>query len=125
VFLVASRSRNGKKERCESDHSENLKGRESKGKGVPEREGVLGEWRYSSTHSLTSALDAGEWSASRPGCFNPGTLYSRMLVMFPDAMAAPWVSRRTEPTASRVQNHGPLPLEIMMTTADHSSFISG
>jgi hypothetical protein len=29
-------------------------------------EGVLGEWRYSSTHSLTSALDGGEWSASRP-----------------------------------------------------------
>jgi hypothetical protein len=23
-------------------------------------EGVLGEWRYSSTHSLTSALDGGE-----------------------------------------------------------------
>jgi hypothetical protein len=29
----------------------------------------LGEWRYSSTHSLTSALDGGEWSASRPGRF--------------------------------------------------------
>jgi hypothetical protein len=27
------------------------------------------EWRYSSTHSLTSALDGGEWSASRPGRF--------------------------------------------------------
>jgi hypothetical protein len=26
---------------------------------------------YSSTHSLTSALDAGEWSASRPGRFTP------------------------------------------------------
>jgi hypothetical protein len=25
------------------------------------------EWRYSATHSLTSALDGGEWSASRPG----------------------------------------------------------
>jgi hypothetical protein len=30
-----------------------------------------GEWRYSSTHSLTSALDGGEWSASRPGRFIP------------------------------------------------------
>jgi hypothetical protein len=29
------------------------------------------EWRYSSTHSLTSALDGGEWSASRTGCFTP------------------------------------------------------
>jgi hypothetical protein len=27
----------------------------------------MGEWRCSSTHSLTSALDGGEWSASRPG----------------------------------------------------------
>jgi hypothetical protein len=26
---------------------------------------------YSSTHSLTSALDGGEWSASRPGRFTP------------------------------------------------------
>jgi hypothetical protein len=36
------------------------------------------EWRYSSTHSLTSALDGGDWSASRPGRFTlrervPGT----------------------------------------------------
>jgi hypothetical protein len=39
-------------------------------------EGVLGELRYSSTHSLTSALDGGEWSASRPGLF---TLRDRAL----------------------------------------------
>jgi hypothetical protein len=26
---------------------------------------------YSSTRSLTTALDGGEWSASRPGCFTP------------------------------------------------------
>jgi hypothetical protein len=31
----------------------------------------IGEWRYSSTHSLTSALDGGEWSASHPGRFTP------------------------------------------------------
>jgi hypothetical protein len=31
----------------------------------------IGEWSYSSTHSLTSALDGGEWSASRPGRFTP------------------------------------------------------
>jgi hypothetical protein len=36
---------------------------------VPRHEGVSGKWRYSSTHSLTSALDGGEWSASRPGRF--------------------------------------------------------
>jgi hypothetical protein len=33
--------------------------------------GVLGEWRYSSTHFLTSALDGGEWSTSRSGRFTP------------------------------------------------------
>jgi hypothetical protein len=38
---------------------------------APCHEGVMGEWRYSSTHSLTSALDGGEWSASRPGRFIP------------------------------------------------------
>jgi hypothetical protein len=39
----------------------------NKGKGkvvwAPRHEGVLGEWRYSSTHSLTSALD-GRWMFS-------------------------------------------------------------
>jgi hypothetical protein len=37
----------------------------------PRHNGVLGEWRYSFTHSLTSALDGGEWSISRPGRFTP------------------------------------------------------
>jgi hypothetical protein len=37
----------------------------------PLHEVVLGEWRYSSTHSLTSALDGGEWLASRSGSFTP------------------------------------------------------
>jgi hypothetical protein len=34
-------------------------------------EGILGEWKYSSTHSLTSLLRIGERSASRPGRFTP------------------------------------------------------
>jgi hypothetical protein len=34
-------------------------------------EGLLGEWRYGSTHSLTSALEGGEWSASHPDRFIP------------------------------------------------------
>jgi hypothetical protein len=38
---------------------------------APRQEGVLAEWRYNSTHSLTSALDGGEWSASRPFPFTP------------------------------------------------------
>jgi len=29
-------------------------------KDTHNHEGVLGEWRYSSTHSLTSALDGGK-----------------------------------------------------------------
>jgi hypothetical protein len=36
---------------------------------APRQEGVLEKWRYSSTHSLTLALDGAEWSASRPGLF--------------------------------------------------------
>jgi hypothetical protein len=31
----------------------------------------IGEWRCSSTHSLTLALGGGEWSASHPGRFTP------------------------------------------------------
>jgi hypothetical protein len=31
----------------------------------------IGEWRYNSPHSLTSAPGGGEWSASRPGRFTP------------------------------------------------------
>jgi hypothetical protein len=38
---------------------------------TPRHEGILGEWRYSSTNSLTSAIDAGEWPASRPSSFTP------------------------------------------------------
>jgi hypothetical protein len=38
---------------------------------APLHEGVLGEWKYNSAHSLISALDTGEWSASRPGRFTP------------------------------------------------------
>jgi hypothetical protein len=38
----------------------------------------MGEWMYSSNHSLILVLDGGEWSASRPGRFTsqdraPGT----------------------------------------------------
>jgi hypothetical protein len=36
---------------------------------APRHEGVMGEWIYSSTHSLTSTLDESEWSASRTGRF--------------------------------------------------------
>jgi hypothetical protein len=38
---------------------------------APRHEGILREWRYSSTHSLTLVLDGGEWSASRPGLLMP------------------------------------------------------
>jgi hypothetical protein len=39
---------------------------------APRHEGVLGKWKYSSTHSLTSALGGSEWSASRPAALVPG-----------------------------------------------------
>jgi hypothetical protein len=38
---------------------------------APRHEDVLGEWRYSSTYSLTSALIVDEWSTSRSGRFTP------------------------------------------------------
>jgi hypothetical protein len=41
---------------------------------APRHEGALGEWKYSSTYSLTSALDGGKWSASRFGCFTFGEI---------------------------------------------------
>jgi len=31
----------------------------------------MGEWSHSSTHSLTSAVDGSQWSASRTGRFTP------------------------------------------------------
>jgi hypothetical protein len=45
-----------------------------KGKIYPRtgHEGPEGEKRYSSSHSLTLALDGGGWSTPRPGCFTPG-----------------------------------------------------
>jgi hypothetical protein len=45
-----------------------------KGKVLPRtgHEGPEGEYRYSSTLSLTSALDRGGWSTPRPGRFTPG-----------------------------------------------------
>jgi len=39
---------------------------------APRHEGIRGDLRYRSTNSLTSALDGGEWSASRAGRFNRG-----------------------------------------------------
>jgi hypothetical protein len=54
--------------------------KQSKSKVCPRREhkGPEGDKRYSSTLSLTSALDEGGWSTPRPGRFTPGkeTLYS-------------------------------------------------
>jgi hypothetical protein len=52
-------------------------------------EGVLGEWRYSSAHSLTSALNGGELSASRPGLFAPRER----------ALVAHWLGGSVDPRA--------------------------
>jgi hypothetical protein len=51
-----------------------LAGHGVKGKVLPRtgHEGPEGEYRYSSTLSLTSALDVGGWSTPRPGRFTPG-----------------------------------------------------
>jgi hypothetical protein len=39
---------------------------------APRHEGVLEDWRYSSTHSLTSAVDRGEWSVHAPAALPQG-----------------------------------------------------
>jgi hypothetical protein len=62
-------------------------------KWAPRHEGVLGEWRYSSMHSLASALDEDEFPASRLGRFTrrekaPGTHW-----------IGGWVGPRTVPDA--------------------------
>jgi hypothetical protein len=59
-----------------------------------------GEYRYSSTLSLTSALDGGGWSTPRPGRFTPGKqtrcpLYRRLGV--------------TQDPSGRVRKISPLP----------------
>jgi hypothetical protein len=68
---------------------------------APRHGGVLGEWRCSSTHSLTMALDGGEWSASRPARFTPrerapGTHWIGVWVG-PSAVLDAVVKRRLEP----------------------------
>jgi hypothetical protein len=70
-------------------------------------ENVLGQWRYNSTHSLTSALDGGEWSAQRPGHFTPregapGTRWiGRWVGPMPDLNM---VSKRNIPNPHRESN---------------------
>jgi hypothetical protein len=67
----------------------------------------IGEWRYSSTQSLTSAFDGGEWSASRPGRFTlreraPGTNWIGGWV---DSRAGLYtVVKRKIPSSSRKSN---------------------
>jgi hypothetical protein len=56
---------------------------------APSHEGVLGERRYSSTHSLTSALDGDEWSASLPGHFTSKERVAR----------THWIGGRVSPRA--------------------------
>jgi hypothetical protein len=38
---------------------------------LPQKGGIFFGYLNDSTHSLTSALDGGEWTASRPGRFTP------------------------------------------------------
>jgi len=45
--------------------------RKVKGRRIADHDGPEGEKRYSSTLSLTSALDGGGWSTPRPGGISP------------------------------------------------------
>jgi hypothetical protein len=67
----------------------------------------IGEWRYSSTHSLTLALDVGEWSASRPGRFThrEGALGTRWIGGWVDPRAGlEAVVKRKIPSPRRESN---------------------
>jgi hypothetical protein len=68
----------------------------------------IGEWRYSSTHSLTSKLDGGEWSALRP-CrftFKEGARFTHWIGDWvgPRAVLDAVVKRKI-PNSRRESNH--------------------
>jgi hypothetical protein len=80
-------------------------------------------WRYSSTHSLTSVLDGGEWSASHPGCFTPreraqGT--HRIEGWVGPGADLDAVAKRKIPNPSRESNLERLALSIVATTTELS-----
>jgi hypothetical protein len=77
---------------------------DDKGKVHPTtgHEGPEGEQRYSSTLSLTSALDGGGWSTLHPGRFTPG--YERYPIV-DDILQDEWA-------AGKVQN----PNELLMVS---------
>jgi len=73
----------------------------------------MGERRYSSSHSLTSTLDGGEWSASHPGCFT-----SRENPLVPIGWEAGWAP---EPLLVRKK----APLIIWTNCVIHTALASG
>ena len=71
---------------------------------VKVEEGPEGKKRYSSTLSLTSALDAGEWSTPRPGRFTPleKTRYPLYRRLVAENLATTGIRSRTvQPVANR------------------------
>jgi hypothetical protein len=73
-------------------------------------EDVLGEWRHSSTRSLTSALDGNEWWASRPGRFIPSFEYINSVID-----AASWNNPTNQPPCE-VWSESPSPIRKMYST---------
>jgi hypothetical protein len=71
----------------------------------------MGKWLYNSAHSLTSALDGGEWSASRPGRYTsreraPGTHWIGGWVGPRAGLDA--VAKRRIPSPRRESNSDPI-----------------
>jgi hypothetical protein len=60
------------KERDHLEDQTNVGGCKGKGHPTTGHEGPEREWRYSSTLTLTSALDGDGWSTPRSGRFTPG-----------------------------------------------------
>jgi hypothetical protein len=77
---------------------------------APRHEGVSGEWMYSSTYSLTSALDGGERPASRSGSFTlreraPGTHWIWGWVGPRTGWARWWTEKFPAPAGTRTPDH--------------------
>jgi hypothetical protein len=94
----------------------------SKGKAVPlhAMDGTWGERRYSSYSFLTSALEGGEWSASRPGrALLPGKEPPVPIVQ--EAGWAPepvWTQRLEEKSSSYVGDQTPAVQSVVRHCTD-------
>jgi hypothetical protein len=106
-LISCNRSRSVSHARATSNSSEqNCLTEQVKGKGHPLRvnSGASRERRYSPYHSLTTALEGGEWSASRPGHALPPVPIVQELGWAPEPV---WTQRLEEKSSASVGDRNP------------------